>query len=98
DARFLAKDMSLDPGEPVDKLRGGYIGAETKPTRTVDDGEMIGSLRVVAAPGHTPGHAAFLDTRDGTLIAGDSWLTLGGVATPAQLHLTFPLVYAATYH
>ena len=23
DARLMAKDMSLDPGEPVDKLRGG---------------------------------------------------------------------------
>jgi glyoxylase-like metal-dependent hydrolase (beta-lactamase superfamily II) len=27
DARLLAKDMSLDPGEPDDKLRGGYPGA-----------------------------------------------------------------------
>ena len=36
DARLLAKDMSLDPGEPEDKLRGGYPGAETKPDRTVE--------------------------------------------------------------
>jgi glyoxylase-like metal-dependent hydrolase (beta-lactamase superfamily II) len=98
DARLLAKDMSLDPGEPVDKLRGGYTGAETKPTRTVEDGDMIGSLKVIATPGHTPGHAAFLDTRDQTLLAGDSWLSFGGVATPAQVHLTFPLVWAATWH
>jgi glyoxylase-like metal-dependent hydrolase (beta-lactamase superfamily II) len=98
DARLLAKDMSLDPGEPVDKLRGGYNGACTKPTRTVEDGDIIGSLRVIATPGHTPGHAAFLDTRDNTLIAGDSWLTLGGVATPAKFHLRFPLVWGATWH
>jgi glyoxylase-like metal-dependent hydrolase (beta-lactamase superfamily II) len=98
DARFLAKDMSLDPGEPVDKLRGGYIGAETKPTRTVEAGERIGSLEVIASPGHTPGHAAFLDTRDRTLIAGDAYSTLGGVATPSKFFLPFPLVWAATWH
>src|SRR5687768_11435837 len=29
DARLLAKDMTLDPGEEEGKLRGGYSGAET---------------------------------------------------------------------
>src|ERR671910_3885053 len=43
DARFLVKDMSLDPGEPDDKLRGGYPGAKTKPTRTFAPGDTIGS-------------------------------------------------------
>ena len=36
DARLLRKDMSLDPGEPEDKLRGSYPGAETEPTRTIE--------------------------------------------------------------
>jgi glyoxylase-like metal-dependent hydrolase (beta-lactamase superfamily II) len=98
DARLLAKDMTLDPGEPVDKLRGGYSGAKTKPTRTVDAGERIGSLDVIATPGHTPGHASFLDRRDRTLIAGDAFSSLGGVATPSKFYLPFPLVYAATWH
>ena len=30
DARLLAKDMTLDPGEEKGKLRGGYRGAETR--------------------------------------------------------------------
>jgi glyoxylase-like metal-dependent hydrolase (beta-lactamase superfamily II) len=55
DARLLAKDMSLDPDEPKDKLRGGYPGAETKPNRSVEPGDRVGSLDVIAAPGHTPG-------------------------------------------
>jgi glyoxylase-like metal-dependent hydrolase (beta-lactamase superfamily II) len=97
DARFLAKDMSLDPGEPNDKLRGGYTGAETKPTRTVEAGDRIGSLEVIATPGHTPGHASFLDTRDRTLITGDAYSTLGGVATPSKFFLPFPLVWFATW-
>ena len=98
DARFLAKDMSLDPGEPVDKLRGGYTGAKTKPTRTVEPGDRIGSLEVIGTPGHTPGHASFLDTRDQTLITGDAYSTFGGVATPSKFFLPFPLVWGATWH
>jgi glyoxylase-like metal-dependent hydrolase (beta-lactamase superfamily II) len=38
DARLLAKDMTLDPGEPQSKLRGDYRGAATRPTRTVAGG------------------------------------------------------------
>src|SRR5919106_5592531 len=91
DARLLAKDMSLDPGEPDDKLRGGYPGAQTRPTRTLEAGETVGSLEVIASPGHTPGHLSFLDRRDGTLLAGDAYSTLGGTATPARPNPRFPL-------
>ena len=91
DARLLAKDMSLDPAEPKDKLRGGYPGAETKPDRTVDPGDQVGSLDVIATPGHTPGHIALLDRRDRTLYCGDVYSTLGGVATSAKLQLRCPI-------
>jgi glyoxylase-like metal-dependent hydrolase (beta-lactamase superfamily II) len=97
DARFMAKDMSLDPGEPQDKLRGGWPGAETRPTRTFAAGERIGSLEVVAAPGHTPGHMAFLDTRDRTLLCGDAFTTVNGVETTARMSLRFPLATMATW-
>jgi glyoxylase-like metal-dependent hydrolase (beta-lactamase superfamily II) len=100
DARLLAKDKTLDPSEqlPGAKLRGGYPGVKTPPTRTIAPGERAGSLEVIASPGHTPGHVSFLDTRDGTLYAGDAYSTLGGVATPAKANPRFPLVYLATWH
>jgi glyoxylase-like metal-dependent hydrolase (beta-lactamase superfamily II) len=98
DARLMAGDMSLDPDEPDDKLRGGYPGADTRPDRTLAAGDRVGSLEVVAAPGHTPGQVALLDTRDRTLICGDAYSTVGGVATPAKLNPRFPLVYMATWH
>jgi glyoxylase-like metal-dependent hydrolase (beta-lactamase superfamily II) len=97
DDRLLLKDMTLEPGEPQSKLRGSYPGAKTRPTRTFQPGEMIGSLEVIAAPGHTPGHVAFLDRRDGTLLCGDTYTTLGGVATTAKLTLPFPLAAMATW-
>ena len=43
--------MSLDAGEPL------YAAAYPGPTRTLA-GDMVGSLEVVAAPGHTPGPSA----------------------------------------
>jgi glyoxylase-like metal-dependent hydrolase (beta-lactamase superfamily II) len=97
DARLLAGDKSLDPGEERGKLRGGYPGTKTVPTRTVEAGERIGSLEVVASPGHTPGHVSFLDTRDRTLYAGDAYSTLGGVATTAKLNWRFPLAALSSW-
>jgi glyoxylase-like metal-dependent hydrolase (beta-lactamase superfamily II) len=97
DARLLHKDKSLDPGEPARKVRGSYPGAETRPTRTLSAGDMVGSLEVVAAPGHTPGHLAFFDRRDGTLLCGDTFTTIGGVATTNKVRLPFPLASMATW-
>jgi glyoxylase-like metal-dependent hydrolase (beta-lactamase superfamily II) len=98
DARFLRGDKSLDPAERQGKTRGGLKAIETQPTRTFEPGERIGSLEVIAAPGHTPGHVAFLDTRDRTLIAGDAYTTLGGTATSAKGHWRFPFAAMATWH
>ena len=98
DARLLAKDKMMDPGEPDAKLRGGYPGASTRPTRTFTDGDRVGSLEVHAAPGHTPGQVAFLDPRDGTLFCADAFSTLGGVETTARVNRRFPLPALATWH
>jgi glyoxylase-like metal-dependent hydrolase (beta-lactamase superfamily II) len=98
DARFIAGDRSLDPAEQEGKPRGSWKTLKTKATRTVQSGERIGSLEVIGAPGHTPGHVAFLDTRDRTLIAGDAYTSLGGVATTSEMYWRFPLATTATWH
>ncbi|HEU4323480.1 MAG TPA: MBL fold metallo-hydrolase [Roseiflexaceae bacterium] len=98
DARFLAGDMRLDPDEPQSKLRGAYQKIATKPTRLVVDGDRIGSLLVVATPGHTPGHIALFDPRDGSLVAGDALQTRAGVAVAGTLRLLFPFPAMATWH
>ena len=98
DARLLDKDKSMEPGEPEDKLRGSYPGTRTKPDRTVDGGDRVGSLEVVPAAGHTPGHIALLDTRDRAVLCGDVFATLGGVETSARVNWRFPLPAMATWH
>src|SRR3954451_6448524 len=47
EAPLLAHDLRLVPGEPGSKLRGSWPkGIATRPTRLVNDGDRIGSLRV----------------------------------------------------
>ena len=98
DARFLAGDKGLDPDEPPSKPRGSYPRRETRPTRLLQAGERLGSLEVVAAPGHTPGQVAFFDRRDGTLIAGDAFQTRGGLAVSGVVRPLFPFPAMATWH
>jgi glyoxylase-like metal-dependent hydrolase (beta-lactamase superfamily II) len=98
DARFLSGDLSLDPTEPQVPLRGSYTVRKTKPTRLLQEGDRIGSLEVIATPGHTPGQLAFLDTRDHAVVVGDAFQTLGGVAVGGTVELLFPLPALATWH
>ncbi len=98
DARFISGDKSLDPSEPQVPLRGGYPICTTKPTLLLHEGDRVGSLEVIATPGHTPGHLSFLDTRDRAVIAGDAYQTQGGVAVSGTIELLFPLPAFATWH
>jgi glyoxylase-like metal-dependent hydrolase (beta-lactamase superfamily II) len=99
DARILAGDRSPQPGEPADaKLRGSYKTLAITPDRLLQPGDRVGSLEIVAAPGHTPGHVAYLDTRDRSLIAGDAYQTRGGVAVSGVLKPRFPFPAISTWH
>jgi glyoxylase-like metal-dependent hydrolase (beta-lactamase superfamily II) len=95
---LLAGDLSLRPGEPQDKVRGSWIKCTTKVNRTVVAGDRIGSLEVIAAPGHSPDSTAFIDRRDNTLIAGDAFQTRGGVAVAGVVRPLFPFVAMGTWH
>ena len=92
-------DARIHAGEEIvdDKLPGSWPELETKPDVLLEPGDRVGSLEVIGAPGHTPGHVAFLDTRDRTLIAGDVLTTLGGVAVSSHFTLPFPIAAMATW-
>ena len=98
DARLLAGDKSLDASEPKSPVKGYFVNVDWKPDRLLKPGDRVGSLDVVAAPGHTPGHIAFFDRRDRSLIAGDALQTRGGVAVSGVLRPLFPFVAMATWH
>jgi glyoxylase-like metal-dependent hydrolase (beta-lactamase superfamily II) len=96
EAPILAGDTSTRPGEPAGKIRAIRPRRSTA-TRLLNAGDRVGSLEIVAAPGHSPGQIAFLDTRDRTLIAGDAYSTIGGVATTAGPYWRFPLPGVITW-
>jgi len=89
EARLLAKDLSLDAGEKG-KTLFGFTGAKAQPGRLLMEGDRIGSLKAVSSPGHTPGHMAYLDVRDSTLIAGDAFTTQTGVVVAGVFKPLFP--------
>ena len=92
-------DARIHAGEEVvdDKLPGSWPELATNPDVLLEPGDRVGSLEVIETPGHTPGHVAFLDTRDRTLIAGDVLTTLGGVAVSSHFTLPFPIASMATW-
>jgi glyoxylase-like metal-dependent hydrolase (beta-lactamase superfamily II) len=95
---MIGRDKSLDPGEPQAKIKGIYPKVETRPTRELVPGDKVGSLEVVASPGHTPGHIAFFDPRGRDLIAGDAFQTAGGIAVAGVIRPLFPLMALGTWH
>jgi glyoxylase-like metal-dependent hydrolase (beta-lactamase superfamily II) len=90
EARFLRGDFSLDPGEKGKPLFG-FKRSEAHVHKFLDDGDQVGSLRVITCPGHSPGHIAFLDVRDNSLIAGDSFITQKGVIAAGVYSFFFPM-------
>jgi glyoxylase-like metal-dependent hydrolase (beta-lactamase superfamily II) len=98
DARILAGDTTILPSEPQTAVKGSFAKVDWKPDRLLKPGDRVGSLEVIASPGHTPGHVAFLDVRDRALIAGDALQTRGGIAVSGDLRLLFPFVAMATWN
>jgi glyoxylase-like metal-dependent hydrolase (beta-lactamase superfamily II) len=92
-------DARIHAGEKVveGKVRGSWPKLETVPDVRLSGGDRVGSLEVVASPGHSPGHVAFLDTRDRTLIAGDVFTSYGQVAVTNSFYWRFPFATMATW-
>lgn len=70
-----SRDFALaGAAEYVDR----YWRPMPRPTRLLQDGDLIGPFRVLHLPGHTPGSVAFLDEGGRRLFSGDT-LFSGGV-------------------
>jgi glyoxylase-like metal-dependent hydrolase (beta-lactamase superfamily II) len=91
DARIHAGEKLTDT-----KPKGSWPSISTVPDVRLQAGDRVGSLEVVPSPGHTPGHVAFLDTRDRSLIAGDVFTTFGSVQVSNHYYWRFPLAAMAT--
>ena len=92
DARILIGEKVVDG-----KLPGSWPKVQWAPDVRLAAGDQVDSLEVVASPGHTPGHMAFLDTRDRTLIAGDVFTSYGQIAVTSSFYWRFPFATMATW-
>ncbi|HEX4677879.1 MAG TPA: MBL fold metallo-hydrolase [Gaiellaceae bacterium] len=92
DARILAGETVVEG-----KVPGSWPTVRTTPDTRLRAGDRVGSLEVVDAPGHTPGHVAFLDTRDRSLLAGDVFTTYGRTEVSNHFYWRFPFAAMATW-
>ncbi|HUA05059.1 MAG TPA: MBL fold metallo-hydrolase [Solirubrobacteraceae bacterium] len=92
DARIHAGEKLTDKKPP-----GTWPKIATKPDVRLTGGERVGSLEVIPTPGHTPGHVSFLDTRDRTVIVGDTLTSIGGLAVSSHIYWRMPVAAFATW-
>jgi glyoxylase-like metal-dependent hydrolase (beta-lactamase superfamily II) len=98
DHRLMNGDRSLDSGEDQLPIKGGVPKKlKTRASILLNDGDVVGSLKAIASPGHTPGSFSFLDTRSGALIAGDAFQTRGGIAVAGDVKPWFPFPAFGTW-
>ncbi len=90
--------MTLLGGEPHTRVKGFFKKVKTIPERVLEENDLVGSLRVMGTPGHTPGHLSFLDERDGSLYSGDALATFGAIRLPFDPPWYFPFPKQATWH
>ncbi|WP_026695099.1 MBL fold metallo-hydrolase [Peribacillus kribbensis] len=99
DSRLMDGDRSLEPGEASAQIRGGVPKKmKARADILVQEGDMIGSLQVISAPGHTPGSIALLHRETRALIAGDAFHSVGRVTVSGGKNLRFPFPAIGTWH
>ena len=52
----------------------GFEGPHIDQVRPLAEGEMVGALRVIHTPGHTPGSISLWDEQDKAIFCGDNLL------------------------
>lgn len=96
--RLYEADFSVDAGESRHKIpRCWFLRCAAKIDRTVTENDSIGSLRVIATPGHTPGQIALFDSRNQALMAGDAFSSIFGLRVAGHLDWRFPFPALATW-
>lgn len=98
DALLLDGNTTLLPNEKNTPIRGGIPkNIKTTPDVLLKEGDRVGSLEVIATPGHTPGSITLFDTRNRNVIAGDAFVTRGGLAVSGMMNPMFPFPALATW-
>lgn len=94
---MMGKEPMSIPRNPLTRLLDAVWSGPPHPvTFQVAEGDEIGRFRVISTPGHSAGHVAFWDERDGVLVLGDvlrnmSYRTLRpGLSEPPEVFTVNP--------
>ena len=99
DSALLSGDRSLRAGEPSTPIRGGVPKKlTTRADILIYDGDVVGSLKAISTPGHTPGSMSFLDQRNKAIIVGDALQSFRGTAVSGTIVPGFPFPAFATWN
>ncbi|MFC4619426.1 MBL fold metallo-hydrolase [Camelliibacillus cellulosilyticus] len=98
--KILEGNTEHEDGEPPSPIRRVSYpkNLKTKPDKLLVDNDRIGPLLAITSPGHTAGSMSFFDTRDGALIVGDAFQTLGGVAVSGKFKARYPFPALANWN
>lgn len=95
---LLQTRFELRADEPQLPLKGGLPKKPVLlPFKTVNDHDLIGSLKVLMTPGHTPGSMSLHHEAEGYMVVGDALQIKGGLAVAGQMNWTFPFPALATW-
>lgn len=98
DSAILKGDLKLLENEPNTPIRGGVPkDNKIQADSLLHDGDKVGSLLCISAPGHTPGSMAFFHELSGVLICGDAFQIRGGLAVAGDKRILFPFPAMATW-
>ena len=81
---YIVGEASLMRTSLLGRLLMGLIRTRPAPVdRVLREGDTVGGFRVIATPGHTPGHLSLWDPARSLVIAGDAARVIGKYVGPA---------------
>ena len=76
-AAFLARELALPIWAHAETRK--RLPESIRVDRTLEDGQSLGSWRVLHTPGHAPGHLCLHDEATGALVCGDMVASIGSI-------------------
>ncbi|MEO7223843.1 MAG: MBL fold metallo-hydrolase [Devosia sp.] len=95
-AGVMSGDRTAAPEDKGLMVKGSFMTTRTRPTRLVEDGDVIAGFRVVATPGHSVGHLSYFHEETRYLFTGDAFASVSGLHVTGVWRWQFPFPYFAT--
>ncbi len=93
---LILNDFNFDVQDKDYLLKGDYSKCDFSVDGTLENSDNVGTLKVIATPGHSVGSISFWNEKYQYIIVGDAFQTKGRVAVSGDKVKTFPFPAMAT--